>query len=251
MSSTAGVPAIMHVATPVLSVVEAALDAGYAGVMIDLQHGEIGLEQACTMLRAIPRGNSYAFARAAGLEPGAIGRLLDSGARGIIAPTIETAQQAEQLVAATKYPPLGRRSLGPSRPALYDGPDYCAAGNAMVATIVQIETAAGVEAAADILAVDGVDAVYVGPADLAVSYGLTGRADWADGPVADGILRVAAAAREAGVRVGLYCSDPAFAAAEIRRAELDFVGIGIDLMFVGRQARATVAALAAALEEKS
>lgn len=251
MSSSASVPVIMHVATASLSVVEAALDAGYDGLMIDLQHGEVGLENACTMLRAIPRGNAHIFARAAGLESGAIGRLLDSGARGIVAPTIETAEQASQLVAAVKYPPLGRRSLGPSRPGLYSGEDYCAAGNAAVAAIVQIETAAGVDAAAEILAVEGVDAVYIGPADLAVSYGLPGRADRADGPVAEGIEKVAAAARAAGVRLGLYCSDPAFAAAQIRSTGLDFVGMGIDLMFMGKQARATVAALDAALEEQS
>lgn len=241
---TAGqAPALMHVATASMSVVEAALAAGYDGVMIDLQHGEVGLDQACAMLRAVPRGNPHLYARLASLDAGAAGRLLDSGARGIVAPTVETEEQARALVAAAKYPPVGGRSLGPSRPALYEGTDYCAAGNAAVSAVVQIETAAGVDAADRILAVDGVDAVYIGPADLAVSYGLPGRPDWADGPVADAVAKVAAAARRAGVRLGLYCSDPAFAAAQIRTAGLDFVGIGIDLMFMGKQARATVSAL--------
>ena len=66
MSSPAGsVPSLLHVATPSMAVVESALDAGYDGVVIDLQHGEIGLDRACSMLRAIPRGNAHAFARVA------------------------------------------------------------------------------------------------------------------------------------------------------------------------------------------
>ncbi|MCG2621430.1 aldolase/citrate lyase family protein [Arthrobacter sp. I2-34] len=237
------VPALLHVTTPSMAVVESALDAGYDGVVIDLQHGEVGLDAACRMLRAIPRGNAYAFARVASIDFGAIGRLLDSGARGIVAPTVETAGQARAVVSATKYPPLGGRSLGPSRPALYGGEDYCAAGNAAVATVVQIESAAGVEAADEILGVDGVDSVYVGPADLAVSYGLPGRPDWTSGPVADAVVHLAERARAHGVTFGLYCSDPAFAAGQVLRAGLDYVGLGIDLMFIGRHARATVAAL--------
>ncbi|MFD1210719.1 HpcH/HpaI aldolase/citrate lyase family protein [Arthrobacter sp. GCM10027362] len=239
----APVPALLHVTTPSMAVVESALDAGYDGVIIDLQHGEVGLDAACRMLRAIPRGNAHAFARVASIDSGAIGRLLDSGARGIVAPTVETGGQARALVSATKYPPLGGRSLGPSRPALYGGGDYCAAGNAAVATVVQIESAAGVEAADDILGVDGVDSVYVGPADLAVSYGLPGRPDWTSGPVADAVVHLAERARAHGVTLGLYCSDPAFAAEQVLRAGLDYVGLGIDLMFVGRHARAAVAAL--------
>src|SRR5690606_11142888 len=112
---------LLHVALPSMAVIESALNAGYDGVMIDLQHGEIGLDQACNLLRAIPRGNPWVYARVASIDSGAIGRLLDSGARGIVAPTVETVEQAQALVHAVKYPPLGGRSLGPSRPNLYPG----------------------------------------------------------------------------------------------------------------------------------
>ncbi|MCQ1948886.1 aldolase/citrate lyase family protein [Arthrobacter sp. zg-Y859] len=236
-------PVLLHIATPSMAAAENALDAGYDGVMLDLQHGEIGLDQASNMLRSIPRGNAYLFARVACIDSGVIGRLLDSGARGIVAPTVESAEQAQALVSATKYPPLGRRSLGPSRPALYSGADYCAAGNQAVSTVVQIETAAGVEAADRILSVDGVDSLYIGPSDLAVSYGLPGRPDWSDGPVADAVAHLAERARVHGVKVGLYCSDPAFAAGQILQTGLDYVGLGIDLMFISKQARASLAAL--------
>ncbi|WP_204163344.1 HpcH/HpaI aldolase family protein [Nocardioides gilvus] len=236
------VPALMHVATPSVAIAESGLHSGYDGLVLDLQHGELGLETACTIMRSVPRGNPWLWARAASLETGAIGRLLDSGARGIVAPTIETAEQARALVSATKYPPLGGRSLGPSRPALYDGESYTEAGNAAVVTVVQIETVRGVENAEEILSVPGVDSVYIGPADLAVSYGLPGRPDWTDGPVHDAHVRIAEIARAHGVSVGIYARTPEFARGIAAAGLVDYVGLGIDLVMVGAQANAHLAA---------
>ena len=237
------VPALMHVATPSMAITESALFNGYDGVLLDLQHGELGLEPACAILRSIPRGVAHRWVRVASVDSGAIGRLLDSGARGIVAPTVESADQARGLVAATKYPPLGCRSLGPSRPALYEGQDYTAAGNAAVSTVVQIETVAGLEAADEILAVPGLDAVYVGPADLAVSFGLAGRVDWEDGPVREAITDLSKRARHRGLTFGLYCGSAAYAAELVSEGLLDFLGLGIDLVFVGQQARTAIATL--------
>lgn len=238
---------LLHVALPSMAVVESALNAGYDGVMIDLQHGEIGLDQACNMLRAIARGNQWVYARVASIDSGVIGRLLDSGARGIVAPSVETVEQAQALVHAVKYPPLGGRSLGPSRPNLYPGENYVEAGNEAVAAVVQIESAAGVEAAAEIAKVPGLGSIYIGPADLAVTYGLQGRADWEGGPVADAVDRLVAVARSQGIGLGLYCSEPEFAATQMRNHGLAYAGLGIDLLYVGKQARVALAAL----EEKA
>ncbi|MFJ5107545.1 MULTISPECIES: HpcH/HpaI aldolase/citrate lyase family protein [Glutamicibacter] len=244
MSRASGAsPVLLHVALPSMAVIESALNAGYDGVMIDLQHGEIGLDQACNLLRAIPRGNPWVYARVASIDSGAIGRLLDSGARGIVAPTVETVEQAQALVHAVKYPPLGGRSLGPSRPNLYPGENYCDAGNAAVAAVAQIESAAGVSAAAQIAAVPGIASLYVGPSDLAVTYGLGGGADWEDGPVAEAVGELAAITKDAGIGLGLYCSDAAFALKQMRIHELAFAGLGIDLLYVGKQARVSLAAL--------
>jgi 2-keto-3-deoxy-L-rhamnonate aldolase RhmA len=237
------VPALLHQAIPSYSVTEWALAAGYDGVIIDLQHGEVGLEAACGMLRAIPRGNAHAYARVGGLETGPILRLLDSGARGIIAPTVESAGQAAELVAATKYPPVGNRSLGPSRPALYPGEVYTAAGNAAVSAIAQIETVLGVENAEGIIATPGLDSIYIGPADLAVSYGLPGRGDWDDGPVAAAVEHLAALTRAHGVTLGIYSGAPEFAAGLIRRGLVDYVGLGIDLVLLARTTQDFIATL--------
>lgn len=236
-------PALLHQALPSYSITEWALDAGYDGVVVDLQHGEVGLETACGMLRAIPRGNAYAYARVGSLDPGAILRLLDSGARGIIAPTVESAEQASALVAAAKYLPIGNRSLGPSRPALYPGESYTDAGNAAVSAIAQIETALGVEHAEEIIATPGIDSIYVGPADLAVSYGLPGRPDWEEGPVLTVLEKLSKLSREHGVTLGIYASSPAYASSLIRRGLVDYVGLGIDLVLISQAARGTVSAL--------
>ncbi|MCA1983084.1 HpcH/HpaI aldolase family protein [Nocardioides nematodiphilus] len=234
-------PALLHQAIASQAVTEFAMAAGYDGVIIDLQHGEVGLEDACRMLRAIPRErNAHAYARVGSIDPATILRLLDSGARGIIAPTVETAAQAAALVAATKYPPLGARSLGPSRPALYTGDDYTAAGNAAVSAIIQIETRAGLENVEEILAVEGLDSVYIGPADLAVTYGLPGRGDWVDGPVRDAIVQLATSVRAAGVTLGSYCASAAYAKALIEDGLVDYVGLGIDLVFVSQAAKNTI-----------
>lgn len=230
-------PALMHQALPSMSVTEWALAAGYDGVVIDLQHGEVGLEAACAMLRAIPRQNAYAYARVGSIDAAPILRLLDSGARGIIAPTIESPEQVAALVSATKYPPIGARSLGPSRPVLYEGPTYVEAGNAAVSTIAQIETAVGVERAEEIISVPGLDSIYIGPADLAVSYGLPGRGDWADGPVRDAISTVSRLCRAHGVTIGIYSGDPTHAAALLDEGLVDYLGLGIDLVLLSQTAQ--------------
>lgn len=98
-------PVLYHQTVPSFSMPEWAVTAGYDGVILDLQHGELGLEAACGILRSIPRDNAYAYARVGSPDPAPVLRLLDSGARGIVAPTVESASQAEALVAAVKYPP--------------------------------------------------------------------------------------------------------------------------------------------------
>lgn len=236
-------PALLHQALPSLSVTEWALAAGYEGVVIDLQHGEIGVDAACMMLRAVPRDGAYSYARVGSLDPAPILRLLDSGARGIIAPTVESADQARRLVEATKYLPVGNRSLGPSRPNLYPGKSYTEAGNSAVSTIAQIETAAGVENADSIISTPGLDSIYIGPADLAVSYGLPGRGDWDDGPVHDVIEYLSGLTRSHGVTLGIYSGSGSYAADLLERGLIDYVGLGIDLIFLSRAAQEAIQTL--------
>ncbi|GAA3501615.1 aldolase/citrate lyase family protein [Streptomyces prasinosporus] len=241
-----GNPVLYHQSLPSFSMPEWAAAAGYEGVILDLQHGELGLEAACGILRSIPRGDAYAYARVGSLDPAPILRLLDSGARGIVAPTVESRSQTEALVAAVKYPPVGNRSLGPSRPALYPGDSYTESGNLAVSAVAQIETKAGVDRAEEIVSTPGLDSVYVGPADLAVSYGLPGRGDWEDGPVREAIAHLREVTTAHGVTLGIYSGRPSYAAGLFADGLVDYVGLGIDLVLLNRAFGDTIAALGSA-----
>lgn len=239
-------PILFHQSIPSFSEPEWAAAAGYDGVVIDLQHGEIGLDAACGILRSLPRDSAYSYARVGSIDAGPILRLLDSGARGIIAPTVESREQTEALVAATKYLPVGNRSLGPSRPALYVGDSYVEAGNQAVSTIAQIETRVGFENAEEIITTPGLDSIYIGPADLAVSYGLPGRGDWEDGPVRDAIVRLRELTTAHGVTLGIYSGQPAYTAGLLAEGLVDYVGLGIDLVLLNRAFTETIHTLRAA-----
>lgn len=244
-------PVLYHQTVPSFSMPEWAAAAGYDGVILDLQHGELGLEAACGILRSIPRENAYAYTRVGSLDPAPILRLLDSGARGVVAPTVESRSEAEALVAATKYPPVGNRSLGPSRPALYPGDSYTGAGNRAVSAVAQIETRAGVDRAEEIVSTPGLDSVYIGPADLAVSYGLPGRGDWEDGPVREAIAYLREVTTAHGVTLGIYSGRPEYAAGLFADGLVDYTGLGIDLVLLNRAFGDTIAGLGPARSTRS
>ncbi|MFF5340113.1 HpcH/HpaI aldolase/citrate lyase family protein [Streptomyces althioticus] len=244
-------PVLYHQTVPAFSIPEWAMASGYDGVILDLQHGELGLDAACGILRSIPRHNAYAYVRVGSLDPAPVLRLLDSGARGIVAPTVESRFQAEALVAAVKYPPAGNRSLGPSRPALYPGGSYTEAGNRAVSAVAQIETSTGVDRAQEIVSTPGLDSVYIGPADLAVSYGLPGRGDWDEGPVREAISHVREVTRAHGVTLGIYSGRPEYAAGLLTDGLVDYVGLGIDLVLLNRAFGDTIAGLGPARSARS
>lgn len=140
--------------------------------LVDMQHGSMGFETAVEMIRAIDLAGTTPIVRVPVNEPGIIGRVLDAGALGILVPMIETADDARRAVDACLYPPQGRRSFGPVRVGLRDGPAYFATANARIAVIPMIETQGALEAAASIAAVPGVSALFLGPYDLSVALGL-------------------------------------------------------------------------------
>jgi 4-hydroxy-2-oxoheptanedioate aldolase len=179
--------------------------AGYDWVCVDMQHGAIDYQVAVTMLTAISTSDPMPFIRVPWNEPGIIGKVLDAGAMGVIIPMTNTVDEVRAAVAACRYPPEGTRSYGPGRVTLYAGGDYFAHANEEIAVIPMIETK---EALADldaILSVPGVDAVYFGPADMAISLGLPPGLD-NSGPWEDARQRVAAACHEHGVIPGIHAS---------------------------------------------
>ena len=156
---------------------------GYDYICLDLQHGLIGYESAVPVLQALSRSDSIPLTRAPWNEPGSIGKLLDAGAMGVIIPMVNDRDQAVQAVRSCRYPPHGARSWGPTRANPVLGGGYFDDANTQIACIPMIETREAVEHLDDILSVEGIDAVYVGPADLAVSFGLPPATDHPDSPV--------------------------------------------------------------------
>ena len=181
----------------------AALEA-FDFVCADLQHGAIGYDASVSMFQAIELGGSIPIARVPWNEPGAIGRVLDAGAVGVIVPMVNTAAAAAAVVAACRYAPAGARSYGPTMTGLRR-PDYVAWAAEHIAVIPMIETAEAVSNIDAILAVPGIDAVYVGPADLSLTLGLPPRNNDGVAEFDDALERVVSACRRAGVVAGAHC----------------------------------------------
>ena len=179
--------------------------AGFHSVTVDLQHGMIGFTDALHMLQALSATPATPLVRVPSLDPAVIMRLLDAGAYGVICPMISTPEQAASLVAACRYPPTGNRSFGPSRGLLYGGKDYVAEANDTVMAIPMIETVEAVERIDEILAVPGVDMIYLGPNDMAFAFdgGVGGERPRAQQAM-DHVLR---RAKAVGIPVGIFCSD--------------------------------------------
>lgn len=198
-------------------------------VIIDAEHSPNTVSDIVAQLRALSGSPSFVVVRAPSKEPLELGRLLDAGARGIMVPMVESANEAEAVVAATRYPPRGRRGVGGgfARATRWTGiSDYLAQAEESFSLIVQIETLAGIRALGDILAVDGVDGVFFGPADLAASLGHLGEPRHPDvqSAIYDAIRRTVAAGGVAGVNA--FAVDDAL---RYRDAGAQLLAVGADV----------------------
>lgn len=176
--------------------------SGFELLCFDSEHGVFGPVEIEQSLRAATAVGVAAIVRVSSIGP-EIGRALDSGAAGVLVPMVESAEQARAVVSAVRYPPTGARGAGPGRATAYgiDFADYLANSDSDVAAIVQVETRAAVEAVEEIVAVPGIDMVFVGPGDLSVSLGVPGGSP----EHTQAIETVIAAARAAGIPVGMFC----------------------------------------------
>lgn len=209
---------------------------GWDSLCIDLQHGVVDYQAAVNMLTAISTTDTVPLVRVPRLEEGILGKVLDAGAYGVICPMVNTAADAERLVHATRYAPVGSRSVGPVRALLYSGQDYLQHANDTMVVFGQIETRQSLDNLDEILRVPGLDAVYIGPADLSLSLGCRSTFDDVEPPVAEAIELVVRKAREHGVVAAIHNGTPETA---LKRIEMGFqlVTIGSDarLMAAGSQ----------------
>ncbi|MXY79929.1 MAG: aldolase [Chloroflexi bacterium] len=178
--------------------------AGFDYACVDLQHGMADYGDALAMFQAVELGDSVPFARATWNEPGIIGRILDLGAGGVIIPMVNTTADAAAAVASCRYAPAGRRSVGPTRIRI-GRPDYFEGADDYVLCIPMIETAEAVANIDDILATPGIDAVYVGPSDLAVSMGVGGPGLHHDHPAfSEALATIVESCQRRGVVPGIH-----------------------------------------------
>ncbi len=181
--------------------------AGWDSVTVDLQHGLSGYQASVTMLQAIATTNAVPMARSTWNDPAQIMRLLDAGAYGIICPMINTRAEAEAFVGACRYPPLGYRSLGPTRARVYAGADYAQNANETIIALAMVETQQAMDNLQEILAAPGLDGVFVGPGDLRLS--LTGKfgMDLSDPILLGALQQIAEVTRENGHVAGIWVPD--------------------------------------------
>lgn len=195
---------------------EGAGHTGYDCVAVDLQHGLIGTESAVSMMQAISATPATPIVRAPALDPHAIMHLLDSGAYGVICPMVSTAEDARAFVSACRYPPFGTRSFGPARGKLYGGADYFDHADATILTMPMIETAEARDNIDAILAVEGIDMIYVGPNDLALELGeRPGAESDPDSKTSQAIAHILSRAKAVDMPVGIFCASPELAAQRI------------------------------------
>lgn len=216
--------------------------SGYDAVTIDLQHGMFGLDQAVRLIQAVSAGPAVPMVRSSALNVAEIGKLLDAGAYGLICPSIDDAEQCAQLISACRYPPVGIRSFGPARGLLYGGPDYLGAANETVQVWAMVESRTALDNLEEIVGVSGLDGIYVGPNDLALSLGVPPATNPVAPEVTQALAKIRIAAHAAGIAVGAYCAD-ARMARELADDGFDLVTPGNDMVILREGVSSRVAAI--------
>lgn len=178
--------------------------SGYDFIVVDLQHGENNLDSVQVMLQALSSTPATPIVRVPANLPMYIQRVLDLGAYGVIVPQCDTAAEAKAAVASVRYAPKGSRSWGPVRGAIYGGPDYFARSAEELLTLVMIESAEGLDNVDAILAAEGVDGCFVGPADLNISMGGSPDSVKPARGTEEGIAAILAAAHAADRIAGIH-----------------------------------------------
>jgi 2-keto-3-deoxy-L-rhamnonate aldolase RhmA len=216
---------------------------GFDWVCVDMEHGAIGFETMTAVFRTVAAFESVAVARLPMNDPVWIRRTLDAGAGGLIIPMVNSADEATRAVREAKYPPLGRRGYGYSRANLHgmQFQESIKEANEEIALVVQIEHRDGIAALEEILAVEGVDAAFVGPMDLSGSYGKTGQLE--DPEVVMALERFRAMCERKGVAAGMHVVNPTAAnIRKVRQQGYSMIALGVDVTYLAEAARAALAA---------
>ncbi|RCW76502.1 HpcH/HpaI aldolase family protein [Pseudorhodoferax soli] len=217
---------------------------GWDSLTIDLQHGVVDYQAMLPMLQAISTTETVPVVRVPWLEPGILMKTLDAGASAVICPMVNTREDAQKLVAWTSYAPRGTRSFGPIRALLIHGADYPEQANDHIVRFAMIETAQALDNLDDILSVEGLDAVYIGPSDLSLSLGCRPVFDDVDPKAQQAIDHILARAKAHGIVAGIHNGNPQGALARIAQG-FQFLTVSSDARLMAAGAQQVVAAMRA------
>lgn len=181
---------------------------GFDLMTVDLQHGLMDYQMALTMLQVLQGLPAPVLVRVPWNEPGIVMKCLDAGFAGVICPMVNTVEDARRLVQSARYAPMGGRSFGPTRANLVHGAGYVKTANTAVLVLAMIETREALDNLDGILAVEGIDGVYVGPSDLGLSLGYEPTLDPTAPEVLEAITLIAARAKAAGRIAGVHTGSP-------------------------------------------
>lgn len=210
-------------------VTEVLANAGYDWLLIDNEHAPNDLRTTLAQLQALAPYATHAVVRPPVADRVQIKRLLDIGAQTLLLPMVDTAEQAAEVVAATRYPPAGVRGVGSSlaRASRWNHvQDYLETASREICVLVQAETTTAIGNLDEIAHVDGVDGVFFGPSDLSASMGLLGRAG--DPEVRDTVVAGIKTVHAAGKAAGVLTGDRALAQTYLDAGAL-FVAVGTDI----------------------
>ncbi len=208
--------------------------AGFDWVLIDGEHGPNSIKDIAHQLQALEGLPTSSVVRAPIGEPAIIKQILDAGAQSLLIPMVESVEQVHELVAAVHYPPVGKRGVGAfvARAAQFGNlSNYLQTADKQICLIVQLETKAGLIALNDILDVDGIDGVFIGPADLAADMGYLGKPheEEVQEAILDAIQRISASSKAAGI-LSLDDQDTAI----YLSAGARFVGVASDVLTLNK-----------------
>ena len=211
-----------------------AREPGFDAVTLDMQHGAYDFADVVRAIPLIAAAGKPAIARVPVGAFATASRLLDAGASAIIAPMVNSVADAETFASFVKFPPMGARSWGPTAALALTGlapNDYLTGANATTLTFAMIETRAALAAIDDILAVAGIDAIFIGPSDLSITLADGAAVSPAGEAVNAAIAHALARARAAGKRIGIYAGSGE-RAGEFVRQGFDLVALASDTAFL-------------------
>src|SRR5580692_6312792 len=221
---------------------EVVSQCGFDSVTVDMQHGVQDYQSMVQCFQAMQAHPITPMVRVPWNEPGIIGKSLDGGAMGIICPMVNNRAEAQALADACLYPPIGKRSNGPIRAAMYgEASSYQSTANDEILVIPMIETQQAIDNIDEILSVPGINGIYIGPSDMGLSLGLIPILDREEPIILDIYKKLLASCKKHGKFAGIHNGTAAYAA-RMMQMGFQLCTIANDSGLMARAAREAVTA---------